>query len=182
MNKKKIYLTFDDGPTPKVTPWVLALLDKYQFKATFFCLGVNAMHHPELIEEILNHEHVIGNHGFEHLNGWKTNNKKYIRNTLKGSEILNTQLFRPPYGKISLLQWFMLRKKVKLVCWNFMPKDYLPLHKQHHFLKRLKNHTNENKIIVFHDSNKAFPTLQKYLEEYFCWLQANHFQPITIKK
>jgi len=178
MNTEKlIYLTFDDGPTPEVTPWVLTLLDKYQFKATFFCLGINAQQHSNIIEQIIKRGHAIGNHGYEHLNGWKTKNKVYIANADKGASILNTKLFRPPYGKITPLQWFTLRKQYKIVFWDYLSKDYLNIEKQNHFLSRLQKHTHPNRIIVFHDSNKAFPTLQKYLEPYFEWLKNENYIP-----
>lgn len=177
MNKEKyIYLTFDDGPTPEVTPWVLALLDKYQFKATFFCIGKNAQHYPEIVEEIIKHKHAIGNHGYEHINGWKTKNKIYIDNAEQGAKILNTKLYRPPFGKISPLQWLILQKKYKIIFWHYLSKDYLPIEKQINFIEKLKKHTRNNRIIVFHDSNKAIPTLKKYLEEYFIWLQKQNFK------
>ncbi|MGQ9847471.1 MAG: polysaccharide deacetylase family protein, partial [Bacteroidales bacterium] len=128
MNKEKyIYLTFDDGPTPKATPWVLTLLDKYQFKATFFCLGKNAKQYPKLIEEIFKHGHTIGNHGYEHLNGWKTKNKIYIENVEKGAYILKSKIYRPPFGKISPLQWLILKKKHKIIFWHYLSKDYLAI-------------------------------------------------------
>lgn len=173
--KKRIYLTFDDGPTPEATPWVLDLLSKYQFKATFFCLGKNAKQYPNIIKEIIKHGHRLGNHGYEHLNGWTTKNKNYIENVEKGSEILKTKLYRPPYGKISPLQWIMLHKKYKIVFWHYLSKDYLAIDKQINFLNKLKSHTKNKRIIVFHDSKKALPTLQKYLEQYFNWIIIQHY-------
>jgi peptidoglycan/xylan/chitin deacetylase (PgdA/CDA1 family) len=175
VNQKTIYLTFDDGPTPKVTPWVLALLNKYQFNATFFCLGKQALQYPELIEDIKKAGHGIGNHGLEHLKGWTTGNKVYIENTRKGANILNTNLFRPPYGKISPIQWLILRKQFHIVFWNYLSKDYIPQEKNKHFLKKLIRNTKSGRIIVFHDSEKAFPILQTYLEDYFFWLKTNQF-------
>lgn len=177
MNKEKyIYLTFDDGPTPKVTPWVLALLNKYQFKATFFCLGKNAQNYPEIVEEIKKQGHAIGSHGYEHLNGWKTKNKIYIANAEKGAEILNTTRYRPPYGKITPIQWLTLHKKYKIFFWDYLSKDYLTIEKQINFLHKLKKHTRNKRIIVFHDSEKALPTLQNYLDEYFNWLIIQHYK------
>lgn len=175
MNGKKIYLTFDDGPTPEATPWVLSLLDKYQFKATFFCLGKQALQYPELIEEMKKAEHTIGNHGFEHLKGWNTSNKLYIENTQKGADILNTKLFRPPYGKISPIQWFKLRKQYQIVLWDYLSKDYLPKEKFNGFYHKLIKHTKPNHIIVFHDSVQAIPQLKLHLENYFKWLKKTNY-------
>lgn len=180
MTKNNIYLTFDDGPTPEVTPWVLSLLAQFNLKATFFCTGKHAEQFPELIRQIKADGHSIGNHGYEHLNGWKTPVTKYLQNTKKGSDMLNTSLFRPPYGKLTPLQWLLLHKKYKLVFWDYLSKDYLPIEKQIDFLERLKKHTRNNRVIVFHDSEKAFPTLQKYLEEYFEWLKNENYTSFII--
>lgn len=181
MNVKKIYLTFDDGPTPEATPWVLSLLDKYKFKATFFCLGKQVVQYPELFEDIIKAGHLIGNHGFEHMKGWKTSNKLYIENTRKGEDILNTKLFRPPYGKISPIQWLKLRKQYHIVLWDYLSKDYLPKEKLNRFYNKLIRHTKSDRIIVFHDSVKALPTLKLHLENYFKWLKENNYHCITIK-
>lgn len=180
MNEKKIYLTFDDGPTPEVTPWVLSLLNKYQFKATFFCLGKKAVKHFKIIEEIKEAGHSVGNHGFEHLKGWKTTTKLYIENTHKGANILNTKLFRPPYGKITPIQWFKLRKHYQIIFWDYLSKDYLPQENFTHFYNKLIKHTKPNYIIVFHDSIKAFSQLTLHLENYFVWLKENNYKPAIL--
>ncbi len=174
--KNNIYLTFDDGPTPEVTPWVLSLLNQYHLHATFFCTGTHVAQYTDLFRQILFNGHAVGNHGFEHLNGWKTPLHKYIQNAKQGEKIIPTSLFRPPYGKITPLQWLYLHKKVNLVFWNYLSKDYLPLEKNSLFLENLKKHTVNHSVIVFHDSVKAFPVLQKFLEEYFIWLQATNFE------
>ena len=176
-NNKSIFLTFDDGPTPEVTPWVLALLDKYNFKATFFCIAKNAEIHNDILFLTKQKEHTIANHGYEHLNGWKTPTKKYIENTIKGAQILNTNLFRPPYGKITPLQWFFLKKnKIKIILWNYLVKDFSlkPEMYQNEYTK-LINKTKNKSIIVFHDSLKSEPFLKEYLEKYFQWLKNNNY-------
>ncbi len=180
MNEKKIYLTFDDGPTPEATPWVLSLLDRHQFKVTFFCLGKQALQHPELIEEIKKAGHSIGSHGFEHLKGWKTTNNLYIENTHKGADILKTKLFRPPYGKISPIQWLKLRKQYQIILWDYLSKDYLPKEKLNRFYHKLIKHTKPDRIIVFHDSVKALPQLKSHLENYFIWLKENNYITLTL--
>lgn len=179
-NNKILYLTFDDGPTPRVTPWVLSLLQKYSFKATFFCLGKNAEQHPELINDILNFGHQVGNHGYEHLNGWKTTSKKYIENVDKSANILKTKLFRPPYGKITPIQWYKLRRQHRIVWWNYLSKDYLKESiNEKNYLNLLKN-TKSKRIIVFHDTEKAMPFLEKYLELYFQWIKQEGFQTFLV--
>jgi len=175
-NKKIVYLTFDDGPTPGVTPWVLSLLDKYSFKATFFCLGCQAEKYPTIIKDISTKGHTIGNHGYEHLNGWVTPTKIYFENVRKGAEVLNTKLFRPPHGKLNPIQWFILKKKFNIIWWHYLSKDYLKESTDEKYFYKLLKNTKSKRIIVFHDTKKALPFLEKYLEKYFQWLKTKEFQ------
>ena len=110
--EKVIYLTFDDGPTPEITPWVLDLLKDYDAKATFFCIGRNVSEYPEIYNKILSEGHSVGNHTYDHVKGWKVSSKIYLENTLKASHIISSKLFRPPYGKISPIQIQSLKKYV----------------------------------------------------------------------
>ncbi len=176
---KPIYLTFDDGPTPEVTPWVLSLLKKYNFTATFFCLGKNVEKYHGLFQQIKAEGHSIGNHGYEHLNGWETATKRYIENTHKANHLIQSTLFRPPYGKITPLQWLILRKHYRIVFWDFLSKDYKASSSEKQFQKLLLK-TKPCKIIVFHDTIKAFPFLEKYLESYLRWLKENNYTGINI--
>ncbi len=159
----------------EVTPWVLSLLKRYNYKATFFCLGKNVEQYPTLLHDILKDGHSIGNHGYEHLNGWKTKNSTYIQNVYKCNTLINTSLFRPPYGKLTPLQWFTLKKNFHIIFWHYLSQDYLPIEKQKFFLEKLQQNSKTGKIIVFHDNEKSFCTLQRYLEKYFQWLKEQNF-------
>jgi peptidoglycan/xylan/chitin deacetylase (PgdA/CDA1 family) len=169
-NENKIYLTFDDGPTPNVTEWVLELLEKEKIKATFFCIGNNIEKHPEIFNLIIEKGHSIGNHTFNHLQGWKTTTKQYIENVeLNATEIckLNTEyckLFRPPYGKIKPSQSKLLRKKgFKIIMWDVLSKDYDATCSPGKCLENVVKNTKQGSIIVFHDSIKAQNNLKYVL-------------------
>ncbi len=158
----KIYLTFDDGPIPEVTEWVLDILKNENIKATFFCIGENIQKHPEIFKKIMNDGHSIGNHTFNHLNGWKTKNEDYMENLkLYESEHLklnteNSFIFRPPYGKIKPSQSKKIREKgYNIIMWDVLSKDYDPKTTPEKCLKNVIKHTQSGSIIVFHDSIKA---------------------------
>ena len=168
-NEKKIYLTFDDGPTPEITEWVLNELEKENIKATFFCIGHNIEKHPEIFNSILEKGHSIGNHSFNHLQGWKTSTKKYIKNVelcntvIQQSTINNLQcaIFRPPYGKIKPNQSRLLRKKgFKIIMWDVLSKDYDITCLPEQCLENVIKKSSQGSIIVFHDSIKAHNNLK----------------------
>jgi len=160
--EKKIYLTFDDGPIPEVTEWVLNILKHENIKATFFCIGDNIKKHPAIFKKIIAENHAIGNHTFNHLNGWKTAAKEHVENVqLCEEEILkhthlNSKLFRPPYGKIRNAQASAIQKLgYKIIMWNVLSYDFdNNLNSDDCLLKIIKN-TSSGSIIVFHDSIKA---------------------------
>ena len=164
---KKIYLTFDDGPIPDVTEWVLDLLKLEEIKATFFCIGDNIKKHPEVYKRILAEGHQTGNHTFNHLNGWKTNTKSYLEN-FKLSETehskLNTEhsfLFRPPYGKIKPSQSKAIRQLgYKIIMWDVLSYDFDPTISVEKCLENVISNTEQGSIIVFHDSLKAEKNLK----------------------
>ena len=170
-SENKIYLSFDDGPTPEITEWVLEELKKYNAKATFFCIGNNIEKHPEIFAKVANEGHSIGNHTFNHLNGWKTSTKEYLENVnlcessslnLK-STILNLQskLFRPPYGKIKLSQSKKLGQlSYKIIMWDVLSADFDTSISKEKCLDNVIKNTKSGSIIVFHDSVKAFPNLE----------------------
>ena len=171
-NDNKIYLTFDDGPTPEVTNWVLNLLEKENIKATFFCIGNNIEKHPEIFQTLLKKGHSVGNHTFNHLQGWKTATKKYIENIdlcrsiIQKSAICNLQsaIFRPPYGKIKPKQSKLLRKKgFKIIMWDVLSKDYDQMVSSEECLNNVIKNTVSGSIIVFHDSIKARKNLEYVL-------------------
>ncbi len=157
-NSRCIYLTFDDGPIPIVTPFVLKILKQYNAKATFFCIGDNVRKHPDVFEQVKNAGHAIGNHTFNHLRGWKTDDKIYLENFLKADELLDTKLFRPPYGRIKRSQVKLLKEAkpgLKIVMWNILSGDFdINLKPEKCLNNVLKNAANGD-IVLFHDSLKA---------------------------
>ena len=164
---KKIYLTFDDGPIPEVTEWVLDVLKSEDIKATFFCIGNNIQKHPEVYKRMLSEGHQIGNHTFNHLNGWKTNTKSYLGN-FKLCETehlkLNTEhsfLFRPPYGKIKPSQSKAIRTLgYKIIMWDVLSYDFDSAISEEKCLENVISNTAQGSIIVFHDSLKAEKNLK----------------------
>jgi peptidoglycan-N-acetylglucosamine deacetylase len=179
--EKKIHLTFDDGPTPGITTRVLTLLNEYDAKATFFCIGKNIVNNPELFQKIKEQGHAIGNHSYSHLNGWKTPRKLYFEDIDKAEQIIKSKLYRPPYGKISFIQWIKLRKRFRLILWTCISRDYDPQKAADAILKKIKKASHAGAVIVFHDSEKAWPVLQQVLPSYLEFLKSNNFscQPIV---
>ncbi|MFC2120144.1 polysaccharide deacetylase family protein [Bacteroidota bacterium] len=167
---KSIFLTFDDGPVPELTPWILETLKKNQLKATFFCVGDNVRKYPELYERIINDGHSVGNHTYHHLNGWKTGVKEYISDVEKASEFIKSNIFRPPYGKMRTQQKKQLRKKYKIVMWDVLSKDYSSSLTKWKVLENVLNYARPGSIVVFHDNMKAKDKLQfvlpKVIEHY----------------
>ena len=165
MNKegKTIYLTFDDGPEPEVTPWVLETLRKYNAKATFFCLGKNAENHPAIVETIIRSGHTVGNHTYCHLKGWKTDTSLYIADIEKCDSILKTPFFRPPYGKIKPSQLRLLKGKYKVIMWTLLTCDFDASLDKDKCLDVVLKKTKSGSIIIFHDSLKAREKLQYVL-------------------
>lgn len=155
---KCIYLTFDDGPIPIVTPFVLNILKKFEAKATFFCIGDNVRKHPDIFERLKSEGHAIGNHTFNHLKGWVTDDKEYLDNFLQANSLLNTNLFRPPYGRIKRSQIKLLRNNVpglKIVMWSVLSVDYDQALSPEQCLKNVVANTRAGDIVLFHDSLKA---------------------------
>ncbi|CAM3567770.1 polysaccharide deacetylase [Flavobacterium saliperosum S13] len=171
--EKKIYLTFDDGPTPEVTEWVLSVLKQHDIKATFFCIGDNIRKHPELFQKVISEGHHIGNHTYNHLQGWKTSDKAYLENINSCEDVIrkkmtddrhqsaNCGLFRPPYGKIRPSQSARLRKKgYKIIMWDVLSADFDLRITPEKCLSNVIKNTTQGSIIVFHDSRKAFKNLE----------------------
>jgi peptidoglycan/xylan/chitin deacetylase (PgdA/CDA1 family) len=161
-----IYLTFDDGPIPLVTPFVLSTLKQYHAKATFFCIVDNVQKHPDVYQQLLTNGHAIGNHTFNHLKGWKTEDEVYIDNFLKADELLKTSLFRPPYGRIKRSQITLLKAlkpDLQIIMWDVLSGDFDMALKPADCLKGVLKHTGNGAIVVFHDSLKAFKRLEYVL-------------------
>ena len=184
-SEKVIYITFDDGPIPDVTPWVLKTLSEYNASATFFCIGENVEKYPKIFQKILAEKHCIGNHTNNHLNGWKTSTKDYLNNigkaeinfqsSVKGSTTTNylppTNLFRPPYGKIKPGQAkHLIKMNYKIIMWDVLSGDFDTTISKEKCLENVIKNVKNGSIIVFHDSIKAFKNLEYALPktlEYF---------------
>ncbi len=154
-NEKALYLTFDDGPTPGVTEFVLDMLDQHNAKATFFCIGKNVSAHPGLFHRILEEGHAVGNHTQNHLNGWETEDEVYYDNIAQCAEVVMSKFFRPPYGKISLAQIHFLKSKYKIVMWDVLSGDFDVQLAPEICLRNILRHSREGSIVVLHDSIKA---------------------------
>jgi peptidoglycan/xylan/chitin deacetylase (PgdA/CDA1 family) len=162
---KTLYLTFDDGPHPEATPFVLDLLEQYQAKATFFCIGKNVVEHRHLYNGIVERGHRVGNHTFRHLNGWKTRDALYMADILAAQQEIDSTLFRPPYGRISRFQLRLLQGKFTPVMWSVLSGDFDPFISSEKCLNNVLQNTEDGAIVVFHDSAKALPTLRLVLPE-----------------
>jgi peptidoglycan/xylan/chitin deacetylase (PgdA/CDA1 family) len=174
VQEKVIYLTFDDGPDPEATPFVLANLKKFNAKATFFCIGNNVLKHPNIYESILKEGHKVGNHTYDHLNGWKTENNIYINNIKDAMNIIDSKLFRPPYGRITKSQIKLLKQTDSLpnqiIMWDVLSGDFDIQINGEICAGNVINNTLPGSIIVFHDSQKAWDrmsiALPKVLEHF----------------
>ncbi len=173
--KNNIYLTFDDGPIPEITHWVLDCLREYEVKATFFCVGDNVRKYPEIFQRILDEGHAVGNHTFNHLKGWKQPFDVYIENIEKCQELTNTPLFRPPYGKMSYPQYKTLHRKYRIIMWDVLTGDYDARISKEQCLKYCIDYTRSGSIIVFHDNIKAIENLQYALPKALEFLKNKGF-------
>jgi len=176
-NQKVIFLTFDDGPIPIVTPWVLKTLKNFNAKATFFCIGENVANHSEIFEQIKADGHAVGNHTNNHLKGWLTDDKIYLENFKKCQSLTQTNLFRPPYGRIKFSQIKLLknqvagsnyqddlqRNQISIIMWDVLSGDFDTKLSPEKCLKNVMKHTQNGSIIVFHDSLKAWDRLEYVL-------------------
>ena len=162
--EKHLYLTFDDSPFIETTNFILENLNKYNAEATFFCLGKNAENYPELFRKI-SKKHTIGNHSYSHLNGWKTDNKVYFEDIRKAQEIIQSEIFRPPYGKIKLSQIKELKKTYKIIMWDVMSRDFSIETSPKKCLNNVLKYAQSGSIIVLHDSKKAKKNMQYILPE-----------------
>ncbi len=150
-----IFLTFDDGPTPHITEWVLDTLRKYNAKATFFCIGKNAEQHPELLQKIIEEGHAIGNHTYSHSKSLMRICEEYVEDVDMANEYLRTNLFRPPYGRISPAKARRLSKRYKLIMWDTLSRDYSRYVTPERCVREVVPHLRGGCIVAFHDSLKA---------------------------
>ena len=182
-----VYLTFDDGPIPEVTPKVLAILDKYQVKATFFMVGENIDKHPEVFEQVVRAGHSIGNHTYNHLKGWRTSHEEYMANVAQWETAVMRHMpnghlapvlnrFRPPYGKAWFWQRYALHKKgYRLIYWDILTRDYDHSVTPQEMLANIQRNTRPGSIINFHDSLKSNERMLTVLPQAIEWLQAHGY-------
>jgi peptidoglycan/xylan/chitin deacetylase (PgdA/CDA1 family) len=161
--EKRVYLSFDDGPHPEVTPFVLEQLKRYGARATFFCIGKNVNAYPQIYRQVLMEGHRVGNHTQNHLNGWKVADDRYIANVLEAGKYVDSDLFRPPYGRIGALQSKMLRGEpfnYRIVMWDVLSGDFDVSLDARRCARNVTRHAGPGSIVVFHDSEKAFDRLR----------------------
>lgn len=185
--QKTVYLTFDDGPIPEITEWVLDVLKQHDIKATFFCIGNNIQKHPDIFRKVVNAGHTIGNHTFNHINGWNTGFDTYMENiSLCQKEIIenggsDTRLFRPPYGKIRREQANTVRKLgYKIIMWDVLSADFDTAISPEQCLQNVIKNATDGSVIIFHDSIKAFANLEYALPRVIGYLKENGYRFGTI--
>lgn len=175
---RSVYLTFDDGPIPQATPYILDVLDSQDIKATFFMVGDNARRYPHLLEEVRRRGHRIGNHTFNHIGGLKWFSWKYLGNVQKAEEILHTgKLFRPPHGWMKLMQYRVMRSTGwRVVMWDLVTRDYSDRLSPQDVLANVKRYARNGSIITFHDSAKSIDKLRVILPEALLWLKEQGYE------
>ena len=181
--KRTVYLTFDDGPIPEMTPWVLDVLDRYGVKATFFMVGDNVRRHPELLEEVRRRGHSVGNHTMHHLQGMKVTARRYLRDVAEADALIDSPLFRPPHGIMRWKQSRALRSKYNIIMYDLVSRDYSAKQSPQRVLQNVKRYARNGSIIVFHDSLKAAPNTRKVLGAAIEWLisEGYEFEPLPME-
>jgi peptidoglycan/xylan/chitin deacetylase (PgdA/CDA1 family) len=167
---KEIFLTFDDGPIPEVTPWVLEKLKQYNAKATFFCVGDNIVKHPDIFQMVKEEGHALGNHTFNHLSGWATDNMPYFHNIRRCAQLVKSDLYRPPYGRIRPSQSHFLLRHYRVVMWDVLSGDFDQSLNPYDCANNVLSKAQAGSIVVFHDSLKAQKNMKYALDktlEYF---------------
>jgi len=162
----KLYLSFDDGPNPETTPWILNMLGRYNAKATFFCVGENVVKHHATFQSIIDAGHTVGNHTYNHLKGWKTATETYVENVRQCQEAVKSKLFRPPYGKMKRSQQQILKKQYDIIMWTVLSRDYDPRVSRESCLENSWRYTRPGAIVVFHDHLKTISKLEYVLPAY----------------
>lgn len=178
MSRKEhsVYLTFDDGPIPESTPFILRTLEEFGAKATFFMVGDNVRKYPELYKQIVEAGHQVGNHTFNHWGGMKHTTMAYSRNTDKANELIHSHLFRPPHGWMRWEQYIWLKRKYRIVMWDLVTRDYSKWLTAEDVLNNVKRYTRNGSIITFHDSLKSIDKLQYALPEALKWIKEQGYE------
>lgn len=175
--KPSLYLTFDDGPHPTITPWVLETLRAYDAKATFFCVGANVEKYPEVYQQILDEGHQVGNHTFHHLKGWEVSNQDYFEDIDACAALVDSKLFRPPYGKITPSQALKLRRDgYKIIMWSVLSRDFEPGLNKEESVNAVRLSSESGSILVYHDSLKAEENLRAMLPQVLAYFSERNFE------
>ncbi len=178
--RRVVYLTFDDGPIPEVTPWVLDLLDSEQVKATFFMVGDNVRRNPQLLEEVKRRGHSYGNHTMNHLQGFKVQSRRYLRNITEADELIDSPLFRPPHGLLRWSQARVIKHHYNIVMYDLVTRDYSKKLTPDEVFANVKRYARNGSIIVFHDSLKAEKNMKATLPRAISWLKEQGYEFETI--
>ena len=176
VSERAIYLTFDDGPIPEVTPWVLDVLDKYKIKATFFMVGDNVRKHPDEYKMVVERGHRIGNHSFNHLKGFAESTEHYLANIDKASAYISSDLYRPPHGVMRMSQYRALCERYRIIMWDLVTRDYNSKLTGEQVLDKVKRYARNGSIITFHDSLRATRNLYYALPRAIEWLLAEGYE------
>ena len=175
-NERSVYLTFDDGPIPESTPFILETLAHYGIKATFFMVGDNVRKYPDLYRQIVEAGHQVGNHTFNHLGAFKHWATTYIINTFKANELIHAHLFRPPHGVMRWSEYYWLRKEFKIIMWDLVTRDYSKWMTAEDVVNNVKQYARNGSIITFHDSLKSIDKLITALPESIEWLRSEGYE------
>lgn len=181
-DERCVYLTFDDGPIPEVTPWVLNTLDLYGVKATFFMVGDNVRKHPDVFRQVVERGHAVGNHTFHHIQGIRYDTRGYLADVEQADQLIPGFLFRPPHGHMRFPQLLCLRKTHRIVMWDVVTRDYSPHLTPQQVLDNVKRYTRNGSIIVFHDSLKAERNMRWAMPRAIEWIisQGYTFRKIEV--
>ena len=180
MKHKAVFLTFDDGPIPEVTPWVLDLLDHYGIKATFFCVGDNVRKHPETFRMVVERGHSVGNHTMHHLQGAKVTTARYVADIMEAHALIDSPLFRPPHGLIRWKQAGAIKDNMRIIMYDLVTRDYSKKLTGEQVLDNVRRYVRNGSIIVFHDSLKSESNLRYALPRAIEWLKENGYQFLPI--
>lgn len=178
--EKRVFLTFDDGPIPEVTPWVLDTLDRYGVKATFFMVGQNVQRYPHLLDEVRKRGHSVGNHTLHHIQGAGVTTLRYMRDAAEGADVTGSDLFRPPHGWLRPRQLWALKKHYRIVMYDLVTRDYSRRADAQRVIDNVRKYTRDGSIIVFHDSLKSIDKLRTALPASIEWLKEQGYSFDTL--
>lgn len=171
-----VYLTFDDGPIPEATPWVLDMLDSYGIKATFFMVGDNVRKYPDVYQEVVRRGHTVGNHTMHHLQGLKVKTPYYLDDIKEADGYIHSRLFRPPHGFLTPKQARLIREQYTIIMYDLITRDYSRHLTADQVFDNVRRYTRDGSIIVFHDSIKSMPRLREALPRSIKWLMEQGYQ------